>query len=38
MGFHYVEVWMCSGEDGLTCYQYDAKCLRAGEYINEVER
>ena len=19
---------------GLTCYQYDAKCLRAGEYIN----
>ena len=22
---------------GLTCYQSDAKCIRAGEYINGVE-
>ena len=22
---------------GLTCYQSDAKCIRAGEYINVVE-
>ena len=24
--------------EGLICYQYDAKCIRAGEYINGVER
>ena len=24
-------------EKGLICYQYDAKCIRAGEYINGVD-
>ena len=32
------DVWMCLGEEGLTCYQYDGKCIRAGEHINGVER
>ena len=34
--------WRCGGvgeKKGLTCYEYDAECVRAGEYniINEVE-
>ena len=32
------DVWMCLGEEGITCYQSDAKCIRAGECINGVER
>ena len=27
-----VEVWSCLGEEGLTCYEYDAECIRRGEY------
>ena len=28
------DVWMCWEKKGLTCYQSDTKCIRAGEYIN----
>ena len=31
------DVWMCFWEKkGLTCYQSDATCIRAGEHINGV--
>ena len=32
------DVWMCLGEEGIDMLSHDAKCIRAGEHINGMER